>query len=146
MKTNTYLRRFLIIVLLFGIGLSGGWGPAAAQEVCSDCRTAVLLPTAAAKVDKSQPGQSFKGSPLEIAANEVKDPVKLSYLKFDVSAIPAGASVHEWTLRLYLEQQNDSEGFQLVSAFPVENSAWREPLTCRNGYVPVYSASFEALS
>lgn len=132
MKTNKYVRRFLIIFLLLGIGISGGLNLAAAQADCPDCLTAVVLPTAAAKVDKNQPDQSFKGQPLEIAAGAMKDPVKQSYLKFDVSAIPAGASVYAWTLRLYLENQNDPEGFQLVRAFEVEDSAWKEPLTWNN--------------
>jgi hypothetical protein len=132
MKTIKCVYIIPITFLSFGIFILGGLNRAAAQADCPDCLTAVVLPTVAAKVEKNQPGQSFKGQPLEIAASAEKEPTKQSYLKFDVSAIPAGASIYSWTLRLYLEKQNDPEEFQLVRAFPVEDSAWKEPLTWNN--------------
>jgi outer membrane protein assembly factor BamB len=79
-------------------------------------RTATILPYLAQSVEQAQPNVNFGGADLAIAADARKNPVKQAFLRFSLGALPRGARITAWTLRL--ELATPGQGLQEVRAFP----------------------------
>jgi outer membrane protein assembly factor BamB len=110
------LARGVIGVALVALGLS----PALARADETGVLTATLLPKVAFRVEADKPTTTFAGERLGVAADRRRNPIKESYLTFDLDAIPPNASVRSWSLRLYLQKSQDTKGRQLVRVFPAK--------------------------
>jgi hypothetical protein len=105
----------IVAGLAVGVWAPSGAIPARAQD--DDLvRTATILPYLAQTVEQAQATASFEGADLAIAADARKNPVKQAFVRFSLGALPQGARITAWTLRL--EVATPGQGPQEVRAFP----------------------------
>lgn len=117
-------RIALILLIVLAICLTTVMKPYQAKAELSDTKT--LYSTNDAYTDKQNPGSNY-GSSADLIADRNDDGslLKTIALKFDLSSIPANATIHSATLNLYLKSCTGTatNGFTVGQVF---NPDWNE--------------------
>ncbi|MDQ3864667.1 MAG: DNRLRE domain-containing protein, partial [Actinomycetota bacterium] len=108
----------LVAVALLAIGCEGRIDKGIVGRANAATNTSTFAPVADAYVNASTPDTNY-GAATQLSADG--DPVKISYLRFDVSGLPSGGTVTSAKLRLYVNNETpDGPGVRNI------NTRWEE--------------------
>jgi hypothetical protein len=123
--------RSLLAVLLAGIMVALGGVPLAAQEsgeagpasTQASAEYQCFYPVADTYASNVDPSTNFGGEPtLVVQHTDVGETIRTTYLRFDLSPIPAGSTILSAGLQLYLTQASASATYRLDRT----TSPWQE--------------------
>ena len=103
--------------------------PAPARDTIT---TLTLLPVKDAYVDPGHPTESFPGQSLVVSSSGNKS-LQVGYLRFDLTAIPSGATVTACQLVLTVDGQLSK---QIVKVLLVDDDTWTDRMTFQTAPAP----------